>query len=58
MLLAIDSNQRIMGANRFARTSLMLDIVDSGQVPACGRSSSETSTFSGTRTGPISLWGY
>jgi transcriptional regulator of acetoin/glycerol metabolism len=25
MLLAIDSNQRIMGANRFARTSLMLD---------------------------------
>jgi transcriptional regulator of acetoin/glycerol metabolism len=25
MLLAIDGNQRIMGANRFARTSLMLD---------------------------------
>jgi transcriptional regulator of acetoin/glycerol metabolism len=25
MLLAIDDNQRIMGANRFARTSLMLD---------------------------------
>ena len=25
MLLAIDGNQRIVGASRFARTSLMLD---------------------------------
>ena len=55
MLLAIDGNQRIVGANRVARTSLMLDDRGSGGVSACGRSSSETSTSSGVSTGPISL---
>ena len=56
MLLAIDGKSWAQTGSR-AR-SLCSMIVDSGQVPACGRSSSETSTFSGTRTGPISLCGY
>ena len=54
MLLAVDGDQRITGANRVARRSLLLD--DRGLRPAsaCGRSSNGTPPSFGARTRPIS----
>ena len=55
MLLAIDGNQRIIGANRVARTSLLLDDRGLRAGISLWSISSETSTSSGARTGRISL---
>ena len=55
MLLAVDGDQRIVGANRAARRSSCWMIEGCRPVSACGNSSSEISISSGARTEQISV---